>query len=146
MEGRTWMLIAGALSVVLLGGGVCVCGGMGLLIANVPDDLVASENAAREGALFGAHANSDQCITQAHEHTLRCGVMEITCNTAATDFLRSCLRAMPVAEPSLCDDVPAPSTFVDLDFGDALCTRHGWANEDGDCDPIADGLSIFCAR
>ena len=39
------MLIAGALAILMLAGGACVCGGMGLLMAGAPSDDVTSETA-----------------------------------------------------------------------------------------------------
>ena len=138
------MLIAGALAILMLAGGACLCGGMGLLLAGAPTDDLNNETAMGEGMTLGAQATSEQCIVQAHERTVACGTMAFTCIDAAEAFLRACLRAVPNPDPGLCDNVPAPTTFGDWGFGNRICAQRGWNAEDGDCDPIADGISIYC--
>lgn len=138
------MLIAGALAVIMLAGGACVCGGFGLLMVGAPDDDMTSEAAMRDGMAQGAHATSDECIVQAHDRSVVCGTMEVSCLDAAEAFLRACLRAVPNPDPALCTNVPAPSTFGDWDFANRICTQHGWNSDTGACDPISDAISLYC--
>ena len=144
MQTRTWMVVAAVLALVLVGGGICVCGTLGYLVASAPDDQIEDERAQREGTAAGASGTTEGCVVAAHDRMLLCGTIDIVCAQAAQDFVRACLRSVPSPDRTVCDGVPAPSAMGDWSFADQLCQSHGWASDAGECDPIADGLSIYC--
>ncbi len=144
MEGRGWLLAAGSVALVLLSLAVCVCGGLGYAVVSAPDAQIEDERAEREGMDEGRRGTSEHCIVLAHDRTLACGVIDPDCTLGAQGFLQACLRAVPSPDPTLCDGVPAPSAMADWDFADTVCQRRGWASDAGECDPIADALSVHC--
>jgi hypothetical protein len=138
------MITIVVLSLGLFVVGACCCGGVAYMMASAPDADVEDERMERDGMTEGLHGTTDGCIAAAHARSLECGVIDSSCALAAETFLRACLRAVPSPDRSICDGVPLPSALGDWDFADDLCRRHGWAFENGECDPVADALSVYC--
>lgn len=146
METRHWIMISAVLALLVLAGGVCMCGGFGLLVASAPDDgqEIVDLQATNEGTAAGQRGTTESCIVATHDRTLGCGVVDPNCTLGAQDFLRACLRAVPSPDPTLCNGVPDPSTMGDWGFADTICRQRGWSSDAGECDPIADAISSFC--
>lgn len=144
METRHWIILSAILALVVLGGGICVCGGFGLLMASAPEGEMVDLTATNEGTTAGAHGTTELCITTTHERTLQCGAVDFDCTLRAQDYGAACLRAVPTPTPGICDGVPEQSALGDWDFADTLCRQRGWPSDTGQCDPIADAISVYC--
>jgi hypothetical protein len=144
MEARGWIVVVAVIALAVLLAGFCVCGMFGYLVSTAPETDLADERAEQDGALAGQRGTSDDCIALGHDRTVDCGMLAFDCANHAEAFVRACLRAVPSPDPAVCDGVPEPSALGDFDFADTLCRAHGWSPDTGDCDPIADGLSVYC--
>lgn len=139
-------VVIGALLSLLGCGGLCVCAGlvgMGSMIAEAPMLEVEIETAQREGSADGSGGDTELCLTRGHERGATCG-WGLSCGVVVDEYLRACLRSVPIPDPSLCIGVPPPSMVGDLDFEDRFCGARGWESDMG-CTSVVDSLETHCA-
>lgn len=136
-------MIALALTLVL--GGICLCGGMGYLLATDAEANRMEGQAESDGYADGPNSSSAECLDQAYARLQDCGEIAPDCHNAGKTYLRSCLRSAARADPDLCADVPADSTFLDIEFADRFCGARGIPEGDSACDTLASGLVGYCS-